>query len=1372
MAVVNWDGFQNLPGAAETNFENVCRAIIRIHYGRYGDFAALAAQPGVEFHLKLHTSCPLGKPGQWYGWQCRWYGLASGTPIGATRRKQIENAIETTERELSALTDWILWTHWPLTKADQKWFGALKTRMRLHQWTSLEVESYLGGDAAFLRNTYFGEWILTPERLASWHEESVAPVRQRWQPEVHQVVDAERRVREALGEAESWALLAQVAQNLREDAKLVVTDQEASAPSLAKPVADAAIAAEKWANTLTETLEALRKGDLNLLQQLLGTGVELNQQLASLPHQLRARRQPAALSVANVVADIRLSRRLLRDVSHVIGRSLIAIVAEAGCGKTQLSAQLTAPASDRPAGVLLNGRNLNAGESLNSLAARLPMASGEPVPSMEALIAAVDAAGQRAGRRLPIVIDALNEAEDPRDWKALLASLEQGVRRYPNVLVVCTLRGAFAEASLPEGVERAEIQGFGEDTVDAIVRYFRHYKINFTDVELPMELLKHPLTLRLFCEVTNPERERPVGIEAAPGSLSALFDRYLEQAAQRIVALARRARQFEQSEVTRALDEIGIALWTEKTRTLDVDTVRRTLGEAGRPWTESIVSALEHEGLILRYPAELPGSHRLGAAYDLLAGHLAATAILARQSAPAFEAWAKDPATVNALGGPDWHPLGRDIFVALAGLAPRRLGKQLWPVFEMPLRERALRAAADLEGKYLDKETIAGLTKLVLTGSTSTQEMFRRLWNARSMPDYPLNAGFLDQVLGSMSMADRDLRWTEWLRHERADILSDVRWLEERWRANGAVGSQPDALRALWVKWVLTSTVRELRDQATRTLYWFGRGNPAVLFDLTIDSLGINDPYVSERMLAASYGVAMVLQNGEGADRFRDDRLPRFAKKIFELMFGENAPFATTHSLRRDYAKGIIEVALRWRPGLLTSAEKARITPPFAGGIRNWRRRPDYDHDKYRDGNDPLGFDWENYTMGGLARGRSTYDFSHPDFVRVKEEVLWRIHDLGYSLARFGAVDAQISRSRNFRRDEPDRADRYGKKYSWIAFYELWGFRSDAGLLQEKSWRGSEPHPEGVDIDPSFPDASQNKNIFEVDILGRRHPDAVKWVSKGPIPPVRQWFVCKNRTLPKDQWVLAHGGVYGHGTEVGRTGYVRIRGHFLPEADLAKLKRFLRSRKTIFENERDTQQIEGFFAGEFPWHGRIPYVEPESVRLPVGRRKVARPRTPLVILSFGGKEVRIGGETEPAWQYETVYESVQMIPLAQGNRFGERSALERPPGLVPSRQLCEFAGLWLGLPTWSTVDGSGRIASFYLSVPGIGNSASSLLVRKDIVSAYMKQTKSCMLWVVSGERQRLSRSGMNAAYKKYLQVFALGRRGIQKLHEVRDWGNG
>lgn len=912
------------------------------------------------------------------------------------------------------------------------------------------------------------------------------------------------------------------------------------------------------------------------------------------------------------------------------------------------------------------------------------------------------------------------------------------------------------------------VEGFGEDAVDAMVRYFRHYKITFADVELPLELLKHPLTLRLFCEVTNPKREHSVGIEAAPGSLSALFDRYLEQATQRIVELSPRARQFDQSEVVRALDEIGIALWTEKTRTLDVDALRRTLGEASRPWTESIVSALEHGGVILRYPGELPGGQRLGAAYDLLAGHLAATAILARQSASGLEAWAKQPATISSLDGPDWHPLGHDIFLALAGLAPRRLGKQLWPVFDTPLRQKALRAAADLEGKYLDEETIAELTKLVLERSTGTAEIFERLWNARGTPGYPLNARFLNRILASMSMPDRDLRWTEWVRRESRNILADVRWLEERWRGSTKGGSESDMLRALWAMWILTSTLRELRDQATRTLYWFGRGNPAMLFGLTVSSLLINDPYVSERMLAASYGVAMVLQNGNGAYVFRNEGLPRFARELFDQMFAVNAPFATTHSLRRDYAKCIIEAALRWQPTLLTSSEKARIKPPFAGGNQNWRRRPDYDAGKYRNGNDPLGFDWENYTMGGLARGRSTYDYNHPDFLRVKEEVLWRIHDLGYSLERFGEIDAQLSESRHVRAPDPYSAERYGKKYSWIAFYELWGFRSDTGLLEEKPWRSFEPHPQEVDIDPSFPDKPENTNLLDVDILGKRHPDAVRWVNKGPIPSVRKWFVCSNRRFPKHRSVLVHGGIYAHGREVGRTGSVRIRAHFLSEMDLAKLKRFLRSRKAEFGYERDRQDVEGFFAGEFPWHAKVAYAVPEEIRLPLGRRKVAIPQTPLMILSLGDKEIRIGGEKERTWRYETIYDSVQVVPVAQRSVFGERSALERPAGLVPSRQLAEFAGLWLGLPTWSMIDSSGKPASFALSSPETLNSGSSLLVREDLIRAYTKQTRSCVIWVVSGERQRLSTSGENAAYKQYLQVFLLGRRHVEKLYEARD----
>src|SRR5205807_336625 len=118
---------------------------------------------------------------------------------------------------------------------------------------------------------------------------------------------------------------------------------------------------------------------------------------------------------------------------------MVAVLADAGGGKTQLAAELTSTKPDRPAGILLYGQDLHSGRTLDDIACGV-VVQGNPVPSMEALIAALDAAGQRARRRLPLLIDGLNEAEDPRHWKGPLATLLEILVRYPYVLVICTVR--------------------------------------------------------------------------------------------------------------------------------------------------------------------------------------------------------------------------------------------------------------------------------------------------------------------------------------------------------------------------------------------------------------------------------------------------------------------------------------------------------------------------------------------------------------------------------------------------------------------------------------------------------------------------------------------------------------------------------------------------------------------------------------------------------------------------------------------------------------------------------------------------------------------------------------------------------------------
>ncbi|MBI3412121.1 MAG: hypothetical protein HY040_27635 [Planctomycetes bacterium] len=335
MPAVNWNVFEKLPGAPDRNFETLCRALVRRHYGRFGDFRALANQPGVEFHLKLHSDCSLGESGRWYGWQCRWYDHPRGRALGSARRTKIAGAMAKSEAVLPGLTDWVLWTRWPLTESDQKWLDKCKTRMRLHQWTSLEVEEHLSGDAEIFRGTYFGELVLTSSVLAALHEKAVAPIGRRWHPEVHQRINVERQLRRILGESEYWDDLQKLADQLDKDTAAIQADTRQVDSELSDATADVARCSHGAASLLKAAHAALLGGDFDIVRECIFNQSFIPPARATaLPHQLRARRGRAALSVTNALGDIRSAGSLLKELIACLGKRLVAVLADAGCGKT------------------------------------------------------------------------------------------------------------------------------------------------------------------------------------------------------------------------------------------------------------------------------------------------------------------------------------------------------------------------------------------------------------------------------------------------------------------------------------------------------------------------------------------------------------------------------------------------------------------------------------------------------------------------------------------------------------------------------------------------------------------------------------------------------------------------------------------------------------------------------------------------------------------------------------------------------------------------------------------------------------------------------------------------------------------------------
>ena len=562
--------------------------------------------------------------------------------------------------------------------------------------------------------------------------------------------------------------------------------------------------AENASSTLDQCYKSLERGEYETLRQLFASDISPSADERRLVRQLRATRDQTALHAANALADMQRGQHAIRTLSRSMARRLVFVVADAGCGKTQLAAQLTASTSRRPAGILLRGKFLAAGEGVDNFARNI-VVRGKAVSSFEALIAAVDAAAQRHKTRLPIVIDGLNEAEDPRDWKDQLASLSVTLEIYDHVQVICTLRSAFVSQAVPDNSAELEISGFEDDLAEAVRRYFRYYKMDPRDGEFPMELLNHPLTLRIFCEVTNPDRKQVVGVAAAPASLTVLFERYLLQVGERIAELSPSNCRFFPADVAQALNKIGLALWTTHSRDVEIQELRRLLNDEPRSWDQSLVAALEHDGVLFREPGDQPGRGNMSVVYDALAGHIVANALLGEHSGDKFDVWLRDPHTLAALGMEiveltrlqstvarfpkmlpkglktsvnafitrfsrppcyNHHPLYDDTFRALAGLMPRRMnGKQLWPLLEGQMRADALLESAFLDNAHLDQETVAQLVPLV-RARNFRRDLFYRLFVTRAAHAHPLNSDFLDNVLRPMSMADRDLRWSEWLRND------------------------------------------------------------------------------------------------------------------------------------------------------------------------------------------------------------------------------------------------------------------------------------------------------------------------------------------------------------------------------------------------------------------------------------------------------------------------------------------------------------------------------------------------------------------------------------------------------------------------------
>jgi hypothetical protein len=1176
-----------LPGAPDKNFEALTRAVVSRRYGRLGTIRERRNQPGVEFYLRVEHAGELGKPGRVWGWSCKWFILTSKNEFTSAQRKLIEESVDLAAKHVSGLTDYVLCLPQRPAKKDEEWIDSLGPARGFSAklWTTENFDAELAGHDE-LRSTFFGELALTPDALARAHERSVAPVSARWAPLLHTLNHVEQRIDLALLRPASFDALTGHADAIAARAGTLrgaLAGIDGAARATAEEVADDL---DQFVAGLREIVGAARglrpaaARQFAVCQQPPATSLR---KLRALTLELRKRRLPAALHVSGLAADIHDAVWWLQDFQAGDRAPMIAVIAAAGQGKTHLAAQLTAPAGRPTAGVFIQGGHLRAGGTLDDLARRVP---GLKTGRFEDLLDALNSAGARAGARIPLVIDGLNEAEKPSEWRALLDELVPALGGYPNVLLIVTLREALAEHAVPEAAATVQLEWRQSEVTALIDAYFEHYMISPGDAWLPTGMFSNPLFLRMYCDAANPLREGPVGAEALPASMVGVFELYRDAVTKRLAGDPARVH-VPADQIRRRLSALGWEMWTRGARRLPSDDARAILDAGEANWDESLFRRLVEEGVLFRDESDAGDDTETGVLFDRFAGYLIADALLVRLSyAEAGERLA-EAALWGSLLGEDRNPLGEDVAFSLIGLLPRRLtGYHLWHVAPAEHRPWALAQELFSESRFLDDSTVDELAALVASWSRPDPGPGRhgrlhpldRLWEIRGTTAHRLNAGFLDRVLRLQPLPERDRRWTEWTRR-RADavILADLKRSVGQWSETLARG-EADDLAALAIAWLLTSTSRELRDLAAKALQRYGRPEPGRLFILAARMLDADDPYVVERVVGAAFGAASARQMPDPGGAFEH----ALAGWLTELRgrFLHEGTTPTSHELLRGYVRATFELAGALHPGAVPhGVDPAALV--FAA-VPAPPAMADDDPDAKECGS-TFGMDFENYVIGSAVEGRRNYDYDHPGFRQARSEVLARVWDLGWRARLLGETDREIADSVGRFGRSRERVERYGKKYGWIAYYELAGRLADGGKKPDL-WVGG-GRTVSTDIDPTFPQEPPPAPL-PLPAWATGGAADEEWLRGGTVcVPAELW-------APEEIYGVAGGWLLVEGFLEHRRGDRQVFGFFrtllLEPADVDPALKLIKDQQypgnDFFPGLPEVRDV---FAGEMPWSSRF-----------------------------------------------------------------------------------------------------------------------------------------------------------------------------------------
>ncbi|MBT2765917.1 ATP-binding protein [Paenibacillus sp. ISL-20] len=983
------------------------------------------------------------------------------------------------------------------------------------------------------------------------------------------------------------------------------------------------------------------------------------------------------------------------------------------------------------------------------------------------LLGALNAKAEAEGERLLFIIDAVNEGRGRYFWPEHINGFINEFKKYPWLGLVLSIRSSYEKLIAPDNFisdnNIVKLNHFGFEGLEYLASssFFMQYGLEQPSIPLLHPEFSNPLFLKLFCE--GLQRSGLTKMPKGFSGISNIIDFFIDSVDNKLSKPSLFDYPNDRKLVRKVIDKLIEYKLNKSTDMIAYEVAFEIADEQLSKFSNKrrFLDALISEGILSKNLVWHKDNNNyeefVYLAYERFEDHLTTSHLLDVHLDPA------NPETIfqeheKLADYIDNSHQKQGILEALAVQIPERIGKEFYELLnEQQKNYRSVKESFINSLIWRRPETIKDGTRdyvnqFILTHRESRDLFFQMAYSVCIDPKHFYNADRFHEYMMKFSLAQRDSFWTTYL-HDQNHDGSAMRRLINWSMSSDDKSYLLEEVRVLAAKslgWLFTSTDIHFRDLATKALVVLLENNLSVSKRLLIAFEEVNDAYVYERIFAASYGAVLRSDNMNG--------LEQLSIYIINNIFNKDEVYPNV--LVRDYARNIVEFAQY--KGVIKLNDINIVRPPYRSHFPvSFPTNEEIDsykaEDQYGGRNEILSSMVTEYGRGIAAYGdfgRYVFQskvngwdkFDPNDLSNYACQLIFEKY--GYDAVKHGLFDRHSNKGDRYK----NKKERIGKKYQWIALYEVLARLSDNFKMRDQSYWGKRKkyiayqgpwEPFIRNIDPTAFSLSTTVDYNLLDNGLQKYSDwdgsNEDWLIRDSELPDPQALISITDTAGEEWLVLERNLSWKELLPIGQdrneTPYKRlwyqIRSYLVKEEMETELLGWLKEQHLIgrwFPEGYEQYQV---FSREFYW----------------------------------SPAYRHFNNTKPAQKWEKIYKNkyygsiiAEVLPTSEGHRW--ESGLDEEKNLsylAPREYIYSSMKLQYSKNVGEWLDEKGKVTCFDHSVKTGGSLG--LLIKKDSFVQFLTENKLKVFWTCLGEKQVIGDS-FNDRYNKWLEL-----SGVYSIHQ-------